>query len=79
MEQKVFSDSVFQGQLMMPLSPGAVIQTDQYPDMLQQCTTEQCKLIFESLALANNQTLVNKVGTVGGYTALHWYIFCETL
>ena len=70
MDQKVFNE-----QMMMPVSASVIIQSDQYPDLLQQSSIEQCKLIFEALALASNQSLVNKVGSVGGYTALHWCVF----
>ena len=66
---------MIQAQMMMPMSASSLIQTDQYPDLLQQCSIEQCKLIFEALALPSNQSLVNKVGSVGGYTALHWCVF----
>jgi len=72
MEKNAFEDSLMQAQIMTPMSPSTVIQTDQYPDMLQQCSIDQCKLLFETLSVTNNPSLVNKVGSVGGYTALHW-------
>ena len=75
MDQKASNEQMIQAQMMMPMSASVLLQTDQYPDLLQQCSIEQCKLIFEALALPSNQSLVNKVGSVGGYTALHWCVF----
>lgn len=53
-------------------NPSTVIQTDFFPDVLQHLTTEQCKAICDALSQANNLSLVNKKGPLGGYTALHW-------
>ncbi len=60
--------------MTMPVqqNPSAILYTDQFPDMLQYCSTENSKNLFEILSEANNLSLVNKKGTLGGYTALHW-------
>ena len=73
MDTKNNSDPVAQIQMLMPINPSSLIQMNEFPDILQQCPIEQCKLVLESLAATpNNASLVNKSGSAGGYTALHW-------
>ena len=49
----------------------SILQTDQFPDVLQHYPTDQCRAILTLLKDTNNSSLVNKKGPLG-YTALHW-------
>jgi len=63
-------------QMMMPqaqMSNHSILQSDQFPDILQHLSTDQAKALFDALAESNNPNLVNKQGSLGGYTPLHWY------
>ena len=63
-------------QMMMPqaqMNNQSVLQSDQFPDILQHLSTDHAKALFEVLAESNNPNLVNKQGSLGGYTPLHWY------
>ena len=74
MDQQKLADVITPVTMMMPMNSSTILQMEQYPDMLQNFPIDQCKILFEALALTNNPSLVNKSGSVGGYTALHWYI-----
>ena len=50
----------------------SILYTEQFPDALQNLSTEQCRAICTALAETNNASLVNKRGQLGGYTALAW-------
>ncbi|CAF0868772.1 unnamed protein product [Brachionus calyciflorus] len=50
----------------------ALIQTEFFPDCLQNLNTQQCKSVCEALAEPNYSSFVNKKGPLGGYTPLHW-------
>ena len=54
------------------LNPFNILQTDQFPDILQHFPPEQCKSVLSLLKDTNNSSIVNKKGPLGGYTALHW-------
>ena len=53
-------------------NPLAMIQSDQFPDILQHFPAQECKSVLSLLKNTNNSSLVNKRGPLGGYTALHW-------
>lgn len=53
-------------------NPYTMTQLDQFPDILQNYSTEQSKMIFDFLIQSNNASLIGKSGALGGYTALHW-------
>jgi hypothetical protein len=50
----------------------ALVQADQFPDILQYVTNDQAKMLIETLAQLNNPSITNKQGASRGYTALHW-------
>lgn len=62
------------GQMAMTpsMNPVSVLNSEQFPDILQHMSTEHCKTLFATLAEMNNPTLVNKKGPMGGYSALAW-------
>jgi len=47
------------------------LQSTQFPDILQKCSTEHCLMLFGVLSELNDLSLVNKQG-LGGFTPLHW-------
>jgi ankyrin repeat protein len=53
-------------------NPYTMMQLEQFPDILQNYSTEQSKMLFDILIQSNNLTLISKSGALGGYTALHW-------
>lgn len=67
-QSKTLNESLVQ----MLMNPSQILLMDQYPDILKEYPIEKLKELFESLASLNNPSIVNKVGTVGGYTAIHW-------
>jgi ankyrin repeat protein len=67
--------------LMSMMSPAALsnqasqlqlIQSDQYPDILQYTSNDQARSLIETLATTNNPLLINKQGGSRAYTTLHW-------
>ena len=53
-------------------NPKSIVESEQFPDILNYLNNEQIRAIFELLAQPANAHLVNKTGPLGGYTALHW-------
>lgn len=55
-------------------NPKSILESEQFPDILNYLNTEQIQTIFNVLAQqpAANSHLTNKKGPLGGYTALHW-------
>jgi hypothetical protein len=52
----------------------SILSSDQFPDILQNYSTDNCTLLLNLLLeFLNNPALINKKGPLGGYTALHWY------
>ena len=49
-----------------------ILNSDQYPDILQHFSAENCRKLFELIKESNNFSLANKKGRQGGYTPLHW-------
>jgi len=46
---------------------------EQFPDILQNYPSEETKTLFETMISQNQiDTLLNKKGPLGGFTALHW-------
>ena len=58
--------------LVSTMNQSSILYTEQFPDALQNLSTEQCRAICTALAETNNASLVNKRGQLGGYTALAW-------
>ena len=58
--------------LVSTMNQSCILYTEQFPDALQNLSTEQCRAICTALAETNNASLVNKRGQLGGYTALAW-------
>jgi hypothetical protein len=54
------------------MNPNSILLSDQFPDILQHYSTENCRLILNVLAELNNPAIVNKKGALGGYSALAW-------
>lgn len=63
-------------QMMTPSTFAAnlvpLVQSDQFPDILQYTTNEQTKSLLDTLQQLNSPSLTNKQGASRGYTALHW-------
>lgn len=53
-------------------NPKSMLESEQFPDILNHLSTEQIRMLFELLAQPVYSHLVNKKGPLGGYTALHW-------
>lgn len=55
-------------------NPKSILESEQFPDILNYLNTEQIQTIFNVLAQqpTANSHLTNKKGPLGGYTALHW-------
>lgn len=53
-------------------NPKSILESEQFPDVLNYLNSEQTKSIFELLTQANYSHLASKKGPLGGYTALHW-------
>jgi ankyrin repeat protein len=51
---------------------GEILELDNFPDILNNQSYDQAKLTFEILYKTNNFSLINKHGSKGGFTALHW-------
>jgi hypothetical protein len=46
---------------------------EQFPDVLQNYSDEETKMLFETMISRNQiDLLANKKGPLGGFTALHW-------
>ena len=52
--------------------PYDILEMSEYPDILKDLSNKQIMLMFETLAKKNNPLLVNKKGSLGGFSALHW-------
>lgn len=52
--------------------PTVLIKTEFFPDCLHNLSSQQCRAVCEALSSPANASYVNKKGSVGGYTALHW-------
>ena len=48
-----------------------ILYSDEFPDVLQNYTSEKCKELLDLLIDCPNN-LINKKGPLGGYTPLHW-------
>jgi hypothetical protein len=49
----------------------SILYSEQFPDMIQNYTTENCRPILDLLVDCPSN-LINKKGPLGGYTILHW-------
>ena len=61
-------------QAMMANPLVCILCSEQFPDVLQNYTTENSRLLLNALyeTASGNAALINKKGPLGGYTALHW-------
>lgn len=67
-------NSFFQMPVMMnnEFNAKSLLESDQFPDVLNYLNNEQIKVMFELMNSGNYSHLVNKPGPLGGYSALHW-------
>ena len=49
----------------------SILYSEQFPDVLQNYSSENCKPLIE-LLIDCPSNLINKKGPLGGYTILHW-------
>jgi hypothetical protein len=57
---------------MSTINQSAILESNNFPDIIQHFTHEQCKIIIDLLKIDKNKEFVNKRGPLGGYTILHW-------
>ena len=71
--QQYFQAPMTPGMGTYEFNPKSILDSEQYPDILNYLNSEQIQTMFNVLAQQpNNSQLVNKKGPLGGYTALHW-------
>jgi hypothetical protein len=68
-EKKTRNDAIINN---IQININELVDLNQFPDLLKNQSHEEAKLTFELLYKTNNQSLINKIGKSGGFTALHW-------